>query len=85
MWVVFYAIGLVAGMSRRAGWLAIPVAAALPFGLWFTGQIDTLASFDQAAATGLAWAASAGAGCLISLMVQQYIVDNWTKRTSGQA
>lgn len=77
MLIVFFAVGLFAGMIRSMGWLAIPFAAALPLVLWASNVAFVDSGLPWVLTSCVLWAAATIAGSVVSLLAQQTVTNDW--------
>lgn len=77
MLIVFFAVGLFAGMIRTTGWMAIPLAAALPLILWGSNVAFVDSGIAWVLASSVLWAAATVAGSVVSLLAQQTVTNDW--------
>ncbi len=79
MIVVFFAVGLFAGMIRKSGWIAIPLAAALPLVLWGADISFVDSGIAWVLVSSVLWAAATIAGAVVSLLAQQTVTNDWMR------
>lgn len=84
MIVIFFAVGLFAGMIRTAGWVAAPFAAILPIVLWVSGVGFADSGIAWVLTSSLLWAGATIAGLVLSLCAQQMVTNDWMKAQSPQ-
>ena len=77
MIVVFFAVGLFAGMVRKMGWIAIPFAAVMPLLLWLTDISFVDSGITRVLVSCVLWAAATGAGAVVSLLAQETVTNDW--------
>lgn len=77
MLVVFFAVGLFAGMIRTGGWVAVPFAALLPIALWLTEVSFVDSGIAWVLVSSLLWAAATIAGSVVSLVAQNTVTNDW--------